>query len=513
VTRRNEPDPIADWFAIRFGNQDQLDDAPPLLEEFSRAEDCARLLHQLGKNSLSNSLHADRRQGQGEQPFVPQLDVGRFQILRLVGRGGMGNVFLAVDPVLQRKVAIKIPRLDLRSEPELRRRFLREARATAGLEHPNVVSILEVGEDGPSVFLVLAWCEGPDLGDWLERQSEPIAPRQAAELVAILAETLDYCHQQGVIHRDLKPSNILLEAGKNDAGDAGSNFPFVPKITDFGLARILEEGLEQTDSSLLLGTPHYMAPEQAECRHEDVGPHTDVYSLGVILYQLLTRTTPFQASTAIRVLDQIRHETPPAISQARRDVARDLRVICEKCIHKRPEDRYQTAAELAEDLRRFSRGETVLARPLSIRTRLDRWLRQPARFANAALVVIVVHAIIILWMGASIYVDVVKGEGLPLEYSAPVAVARVIIVAILVHGVPMALAVLIMRKRRWALLGATVMAALLFIWITSILFGNSPPFPGYDERPILKARVFWLLEALSLTQLVALLLALRAREK
>lgn len=506
MNRPDEMDMTAEWIAMRMDGGDQFTDADSLLDEFERVEDCVQLLDQIGGRSTPPPPYeADTT----VREMLPHLDVGRFEILHFVGRGGMGNVFLAKDPVLERKVAIKIPRLDLRGEPKLKQRFLREARAMGGLSHPNLVQILEIGEDGPMMFLVLEWCDGPNLGDWLERQHQPLAPGLVAKLVAVLAETLAHCHAQGVVHRDLKPSNILLDISSNDLARREKAFSFVPKITDFGLARLLEESLEQTDSSLLLGTPSYMAPEQADCRHKDVGPQTDVYALGVILYQLLTGRMPFQETAAVRVLDQIRHEQPASLSRLRPDLPKHLRVICEKCMQKRIEDRYQTAVELAADLRRFEQGEPIRGRPIPFLTKFERWLQKPERLGNAALATIVVNAIFIVWMIFSAIGDT-QGVGLPIDESIPFALGRVAVIATLVHVVPIGLAVFIMRQRRWALLAATVMAGVLWLWVTAIVFGMNAPFPGYEERPILKGRVFWMLEAIALVQLVSLLLAQRA---
>jgi eukaryotic-like serine/threonine-protein kinase len=436
-------------------------------------------------------------------------NVSRFEIVRLVGSGGMGNVFLAVDPVLQRNVALKIPRLDLRNEPELRRRFLREARAMASLSHPNLVSILEIGEEGPTIFLVLEWCDGPNLGEWLARQEEPLTAEFVADLVALLAETLEQCHQQGVIHRDLKPSNILLEKSPVDNSE-DDHFPYSPKLSDFGLARILEEGFEQTDSSLLMGTPQYMAPEQAECRHQDVGPQTDVYALGIILYQLLTGTLPFRETTAIRLLDQVRHEEPPSPTELRKDVPKSLQIICQKCINKRPEDRYQSAGEMAADLRRFCDGKAIVGRPIPSMTRLNRWLERPARLYNAGLMVIASNSAIILWM-ALVFVQDASGGSLLFEVSAFNTFIRAAIVGLLLHGVPIGLGVLMLRQRRWALLAMLPIAAMIWLWMTSILFGVPAPFSGYEDRPILKGRIFLMLDVITLAQLVSLFIALRAK--
>src|SRR5262249_51200406 len=229
--------------------------------------------------------------------------LGRFRLLRELGRGGFGVVYLASDPLLGREVALKVPRPEVGLTPELRERFAREARAAAGLEHPNIVPVYEAGEAGPVCFLVSADCPGVSLAQWLRGRAEPVPFRTAAALVATLADAMGHAHGRGVVHRDLKPANVLLGAGQ---GTAPAELPWVPRITDFGLAKLMLGGAGgQTQSGAIVGTPCYMAPEQAGGKTRDVGPTADIYSLGTILYELLTGRPPLVGETDLDTLLQV----------------------------------------------------------------------------------------------------------------------------------------------------------------------------------------------------------------
>jgi WD40 repeat protein len=289
-------------------------------------------------------------------------------------------VYLAYDPQLRREVALKVPRGEFLLTPELRARFLREARAAARLDHANVVAVHEVGEVGPFCYIASAYCPGTNLADWLRARTDPVPVRLAASLCATLAGAVQHAHERGVLHRDLKPSNVLLEP-------AADEIEFVAKVTDFGLAKVPgSEETQQTQTGALLGTPRYMAPEQAEGKSHAIGPAADVYALGVILYELLTGRPPFIAETVLDVLEQVRTHEPVSPARLRARLPRDLETICLKCLQKQPQSRYASAGLLAADLHRFLEGKPILARPVSAGKRLWLWVRR--RPAQAALVVV-----------------------------------------------------------------------------------------------------------------------------
>jgi serine/threonine protein kinase len=315
---------------------------------------------------------------------------GRFQLLRELGRGGCGVVFLAFDPVLGRKVALKVPRPEALLAPELRQRFVREARAGAALDHPNLVPVYEAGEVGSICYIATAYCPGPTLAEWLKTHAGPVPPRRAARLVATLADAVHAIHQHGIWHRDLKPGNILLtESGDlpAEAGAAEASLPpdddgplfcgrFTPRITDFGLAKLLDGGGEETRTGVVLGTPAYMAPEQAQGRPDAFGPAADVYALGVILYELLVGRRPFQGDSQTGLLRRVAHEEPVPPRRSCPGLPRDLEAVCLKCLEKEPQRRYPSAEELAGDLRRFLAGQPTQARPLTGWQRAGRWIRR-----------------------------------------------------------------------------------------------------------------------------------------
>jgi tetratricopeptide (TPR) repeat protein len=316
------------------------------------------------------------------EPPLPQLP--GYQVVARVARGGMGEVLEARHLLLNRTVAIKLPLAHLMKGFTERERFLQEARAAAQLRHPRICAIHEVGQAGDCPYIVMDFIRGQTLKQW-RSQHEPTA-RQAAEWVAALARAVAYAHEHGVIHRDLKPSNVLVDAESNS-----------PVLTDFGLAKqVGDQNSQLTQSGQVMGTPAYMAPEQAAGQLEAVGPRSDVYSLGAVLYELLCGQPPFRGPTG-SVLRQVQSEEPPLPRTINRRIHRDLETVCLKAMAKDPQARYLTAAALAEDLERFAAGEPIQARRLGYAARLGRWVhRRPAM--TAALMAAVAAVALAAWL-------------------------------------------------------------------------------------------------------------------
>jgi serine/threonine protein kinase/tetratricopeptide (TPR) repeat protein len=341
----------------------------------------------------------------GEMPVVPG-----YQLLGELGRGGMGVVYKARQVAADRVVALKMTRTDGTAEPDLHARFRTEAEAAARLQHPNIVQIFEVGVAGGRPFFAMEYVDGGSLADRLT--SGPVPPADAVDLLLSLARAIEAAHARGILHRDLKPANVLLrqaeESGLGTDGMTSSSLSSAvfrlssssPKVTDFGLAKRLDRNSDQTKTGAVLGTPSFMAPEQAAGPSRELTPAVDVYALGATLYACLTSRPPFQAATVLDTIEQVksRDPVPPRLLQP--TVPRDLETICLKCLRKEPARRYSSAAALVDELERFRDGKPILARPAGRLERGWKWVkRRPATAAAIAISTLALLAITSLSVG------------------------------------------------------------------------------------------------------------------
>jgi len=353
---------------------------PAYIEELRRRLACAATLAD-GKANLGLAARGRKL-----------LVVPGYEIIDEIGRGGMGIVYRARQLGLQRTVALKMVLTGFHAEPKNLARLRAEAATLARLQHPNIVQIYDVGEAEGRPYFVFEFVAGGSLAQHLQGKPQPV--HAASQLVETLARAVQAAHTNGVIHRDLKPANILLQKdeGKrlkdeknSDPSDSlfiAHRSPFnLPKITDFGLAKCIggdEEGAGPgglTVTGDLLGTPNYMAPEQAMARRQPLGPTADVYALGAILYELLTGRPPFTGETPLTTVLQVLHNEPVPVTSLQPNVPPDLETICLKCLRKEPRQRYNSALELADDIQRFLRDEPIRGRPIGAVEKLWHWVR------------------------------------------------------------------------------------------------------------------------------------------
>jgi serine/threonine protein kinase len=301
-------------------------------------------------------------EGPATEESLPLPTVAGYEIIDLLGRGGYGVVYKAIQVKVKRLVALKMILAGPHAGASDLARFRAEAEAVGNLQHPNIVQIFEVGEQDGHSFFSLEYNDGGNLEDKLD--GTPMAPRQAAELIETLARAMHYAHEHGIIHRDLKPANVLLTADGT------------PKITDFGLAKKLDSEQGFTGTGAAVGTPAYMAPEQAMGQNKTLGPAVDIHALGAILYKLITAKPAFPGDNPVDLMIRVATEDPVPPSRLHGKVPLDLETICLKCLEKEPHRRYRTAGALADDLARFLNHEPILARPVNFLERCWKWARR-----------------------------------------------------------------------------------------------------------------------------------------
>jgi eukaryotic-like serine/threonine-protein kinase len=338
--------------------QELCRDCPELMDEVRRRIEALEAVYRVPNRLLSETQPGS---SQDARPAAPVPQVPGYEVLGLLGSGGMGVVYKARDVRLKRLVALKMILTGPHARPQELARFRGEAEAVARLQHPNVVQIYEVGEHDGRPYLALEYVAGGSLAERLGGKPQPAD--EAARLVQALALAVHAAHERGIVHRDLKPANVLV------AEDG------TPKVSDFGLAKRLGEA-GQTQTGAVLGTPSYMAPEQALGDSRCIGPHTDVHALGALLYELLTGRPPFEGATLFETLEQVREHEPLPPGRLRPDLPRDLDTICRKCLEKEPARRYPSARALADDLGRYLGGELIQARSFTFADRLARTLNR-----------------------------------------------------------------------------------------------------------------------------------------
>jgi tRNA A-37 threonylcarbamoyl transferase component Bud32 len=365
--------------AIQTGNSAQREELlqqHPILREWI---DCLLLLDSFAPPPVAPEFSATLISGDdsaADSGLVtsPAWQFGKYELLEEIGRGGMGVVYKARQRDLNRIVALKMILAREWASADEVSRFQSEARAVARLRHRNIVGIFEVGEHSGRHFFAMDYVEGKTLSAVIAHQ--PLPAEQAARWMVSIARAVDHLHSQGMIHRDLKPSNILIDAERE------------PMVTDFGLAKMFDTEGGATRSGAILGTPSYMSPEQASGRNSLMSERSDVYSLGAVLYEMLSGRPPFREDNPLDTLVQVLEGEPPSLRQLDKFLPYELELICFRCLEKDPQRRYSTAAQLADDLTRFLQGEAIEARASDPLQALQRWVRrQPGLACRLAVLV------------------------------------------------------------------------------------------------------------------------------
>jgi len=375
------------------GAQDAPATCPQCGNPLASKEDLTQI-HDLNASNSGTTFHPDGMPpmpagGAGTDP----KSIGGFKVIRKLGAGGFGAVYLARDPDLDRFVALKVPQDRQTFEPDFLERFKREARSAARLQHPGIVEIYSVEQDTDRPFLVCEYIPGTTLNAHVGQN--PLSFRRAAEIVRDVARALDFAHSRGIVHRDVKPGNILLDTNGR------------PRLADFGMSKRMDADITMTIEGQILGTPAYMSPEQAAGEPDQVGPLSDVYSLGVVLYTLLTGELPFRGKARM-VIDQVVHDLPRNPRSLNDAVPIDLETISQKAMEKEPRLRYQSAGEFADDLDRWLKNQPIRARHIGPAGKFTRWCRRNP--AVASLTITVAVLLVLMTVGAMVALTIQTAE-------------------------------------------------------------------------------------------------------
>ena len=442
--------------------------------------------------------------------------VGNYRIRTSVGAGAFGVVYVADDTVNERPVAVKLPRPEVLIDPEMRERFLNESKLISQLDHPGIIKIFEAGTDGPVPFLVTEWCHGPDLSQWLALAiSNRALPtwQDSTQFVAKIADAMHHAHQRGVSHRDLKPANILLVPRPGHEYNAPQLRNYLPKVADFGLAKLVDPIATSGGSSLLVGTPIYMAPELVEgnaAMHCNTKCSADIYSLGVILFELLTGELPVGGVGYFEVLKNIRSARRNRLSAFRKDLPRQLETVCATCLSRNLGARYESPAALADDLRRVVNEQAVRGQKTSLWQRYrfwhvnQNWLQTSGWFSLSYCV------LLMAWFGptaiAFAFFSVVPTEA----YIKMVPMAFGVFVFSLL--LPAVFAVMCLQGKRWAAWGTALINVPKVVSSIPGMFGAPLSFRAYYENysPYLCFTVHLFIFICAFSQLLLSLLAIHS---
>jgi len=403
--------------------------------------------------------------------------IGKYRLIRLLGMGAFGVVYLAHDENLERDVALKLPRLEVLLDKEKLTRFSQEAVVAAQLDHPGIVRVYEAQLNDAKPYIATALCLGPTLSQWLEGDSNRV--ENWWEIVLMLAEVADaveYAHRQGVFHRDIKPANILLEPvgpsdQAEDGGDEGLQPRWMPKLTDFGLAKLVDLRNTGTRSSLIVGTPSYMAPEDLFRDGSPSSPEgaSDIYSLGAVLYEALAGQPPIPGTDYIEVLDNIRKSTSVNLRQHRPDLPEALAKVCRICLQRNPNARYGSARQLASDLRQVVAGQPIVGRPVRFKERVAFWCTRPQRVSDVGWFTVIWQSILAVWLLLSLTVAPMLGATmLPhKEYYAILVVGLIL----LSSGPLICCGWLTIKKVRWALYAGLALSCIkLPLYVRAVFY-------------------------------------------